>query len=260
MCHSERTRNLVGACADATTRDSVLMSTDWDLMQIHVSTLYRHNDRHRLLAVNEPGDPRPDDPRPPRLFLGRTRAGHVWQFRHDLFESSICELEALLRAEPVAADLSQPPRCLLALEATLARDAPLTGTWSGPAWRFPDEIPISEHVVIPVTLENEDLVRPVLLADDLSWRQPCLALLADGLLASLCYSARNTPVAAEAGVDTLEEFRGRGYAPAVVAAWAQAVREEGRIPLYSTSWDNLASRSVARKLGLVLYGADLSIE
>jgi RimJ/RimL family protein N-acetyltransferase len=168
----------------------------------------------------------------------------------------------VLRAEPVVADLSQPPRCLLALQTTLARDAPLTEMWSGPAWRFPDEIPQVEREVIPVTRENDDLVRPVfpILADDLRWRQPCLAIVADGRLASLCYSARNTPIAAEAGVDTLEEFRGRGYAPAVVAAWARVVREEGRIPLYSTSWDNLASRSVACKLGLVLYGADLSIE
>ena len=125
-----------------------------------------------------------------------------------------------------------------------------------------DEIPAPEHEVVPVTTANDDLVRPVfpVLADDVHWRQPCLAIIADGRLASLCYSSRNTPVAAEAGVDTLEEFRGRGYAPAVVAAWARAVRAEGRIPLYSTSWDNLASRSVARKLGLVLYGADFSIE
>jgi len=94
----------------------------------------------------------------------------------------------------------------------------------------------------------------------LPWCQPCVAIVADGRLASLCFSSRNTPIAAEAGVNTLEEFRGRGYAPAVVAAWGQAVRAEGRIPLYSTSWDNLASRSVARKLGLVLYGADFSIE
>ena len=78
------------------TRDFAEIS-DWDLMQIHVSALYRQDDRHRLLAVNEPGDPRPDDPPPPRLYLGRTRAGNLWRFRHDLPEALIAELEAVLR-------------------------------------------------------------------------------------------------------------------------------------------------------------------
>jgi hypothetical protein len=239
------------------------MSSAWDLMQIHVSALYRHDDRNRLLAVNEPGHPQPDDPPPPRLYVGRTRAGHVWRFRYDLPEALVAALETLLAAEPVADDLSRPPRCLAALQATLVQHGPVTGIWSGPAWRFPDEIPAPEHEVVPVAAANDVLVRlcsPVLAADELPWRQPCLAVVDDGRLASLCFSARNTPLAAEAGVDTLAEFRGRGYAPAVVAAWALAVRKEGRIPLYSTSWDNLASRSVARKLGLVLYGTDLSID
>ncbi|HEX2280781.1 MAG TPA: GNAT family N-acetyltransferase [Thermomicrobiales bacterium] len=238
------------------------MTPDLDLMQIHVSALYRHDDRNRLLAVNEPGPPRPDDPPPPRLYLGRTRDGLIWRFRHDLADSLVTELEPMLAAEPVAADLSRPPRCLAALQSTLAQHSPLMGPWSGPAWLFPAVIPASEREIIPITEANDDLVRPVfpILAADIPWCQPCLAVVEDGRLASLCYSARNTPIAAEAGVDTLEEFRGRGYAPAVVAVWARAVRQEERIPLYSTSWDNLASRSVARKLGLVLYGADYSIE
>ena len=233
------------------------MISDRDLMQIHTSALYRHDDRNRLLAVNEPGDPEP-----PRLFLGRTGAGNVWRFRHDVAELVVDALETLLRAEPVAADLAQPTRCLETLQAVLARDSPLAETWSGPAWRFPDDIPKFEHAIVPVTPENDDLVRAIfpILADDLPWRQPCLAIVNDGRLVSICYSSRNTDVAAEAGVDTIAEFRGRGYAPAIVAAWARAIRAEGRIPLYSTSWDNLASRFVARKLSLVLYGADLSIE
>jgi len=61
-------------------------------------------------------------------------------------------------------------------------------------------------------------------------------------------------------VVTVEAFRGRGFASAVVAAWANAVRESDRVPLYSTSWENAASRAVATKLGLTLYGADLWIE
>jgi hypothetical protein len=146
------------------------MSSDWDLMQIHISALYRHDERNRLLAVNEPGPPWPDDPLPPRLYLGRTREGLTWRFRHDLPESLVAELEAMLAAEPVADDISQSPRCLAALQATLVQYGRVTGTWSGPAWHFPDEIPTFEYEAIPVATANDELVRllsPVLAADDL---------------------------------------------------------------------------------------------
>lgn len=230
--------------------------TDLDLMRLQVSALFLLNDEDRLLAVNEP-----DPPSAPRLFLGRTLAGDVWRFRHDLPESLIGEIDALLRAEPRTVDLTAPPRCLEAVKTALARHAAVVETSHGPAWRFPDELPGPEHDVIPVTPANDAAVRAVfpILADDLPWRQPCLAIVREGRLASVCYSARNTGEAAEAGVDTVEVFRGRGYAVSVASAWARAVRDEGRIPLYSTAWDNAASRAVAGKLGLILYGADLEL-
>jgi predicted GNAT family acetyltransferase len=74
----------------------------------------------------------------------------------------------------------------------------------------------------------------------------------------MCFSSRTSAYAAEAGVETAPEFRGRGYASAVVTRWAEVVRQSGRRPLYSTSWDNLASQGVAKKLGLILYGEDCS--
>ena len=67
---------------------------------------------------------------------------------------------------------------------------------------------------------------------------------------------RITPEVHEAGVETSASARGRGFPPAVVAAWARAVRELGAEPLYSTSWENTASQAVARKLGLIPYAAD----
>ncbi|MDP9374870.1 MAG: GNAT family N-acetyltransferase [Chloroflexota bacterium] len=63
----------------------------------------------------------------------------------------------------------------------------------------------------------------------------------------------------EAGVETLAAFRGRGYATRAVTGWVVAVREQGRIPLYSASWDNLALRGAARRLELLLYGVDLRL-
>jgi predicted GNAT family acetyltransferase len=60
-------------------------------------------------------------------------------------------------------------------------------------------------------------------------------------------------------VETLPRSRGRGHAANAVAAWANAVRKTGAVPLYSTSWDNVASQSVAAKLGLSPFGADFHV-
>jgi RimJ/RimL family protein N-acetyltransferase len=234
------------------------MLTDRDLMALHIRALFRMDDRDRLLSSNEPDPPSP----PPRLYLGRTTAGNVWRFHHDLPHDLARDFASLLRAEPAATDLTQPPHCLEAMRTLLTRHAAMTEVSMGPAWHFPEHIPPPRHDVIHITPENDTVVRDIFptLANDLPYSQPCLAILHEDRLASICFSARNTPEAAEAGLETLEPFRGRGFATAVVAAWARAVRQDGRIPLYSTSWDNLASRSVARKLGLVQYGADLSID
>jgi len=74
-----------------------------------------------------------------------------------------------------------------------------------------------------------------------------------------CRSVLITPEAHEAGVETLPEFRGKEYAKDVVAKWLWLVRATGTIPLYSTSWENTASQTVARKMRLKLYGADFQI-
>ncbi|MGH2618173.1 MAG: GNAT family N-acetyltransferase, partial [Thermomicrobiales bacterium] len=179
----------------------------------------------------------PDPPPAPRLFVGRTRAGNIWHYRHDLPEAVAAQLDALLREEPIATNLEQPPACLAALQVALTGQGPTPKSWSGPAWQFSDALPAPGYATVRITPADDAVVRQVypILADDLPWREPCVAIVRDGRLASVCYSARNTPVAAEAGVDTVEEFRGRGYATAVVTAWAQAVRQDGRIPLYSTS-------------------------
>ncbi len=232
------------------------MLSDIDLTKLHAATAFHLDASGRMLSINEVA---PDQPAP-RLFLGRTQAGNIWLFRHDLPDSLIRDLERLLHAEPVATDLSRRPSVLPGVINVLNVHASVQSTSLGPTWRFPDQLepPIG---VVAITSLNVGALRrnyPFTAAhiEDL---QPCMAVIQDGDAVSVCFSARNAPEAAAAGVDTVEAFRGRGYAPAVVTAWGIAVRESNRVPLYSTSWDNLASRAVARKLGLVLYGADLSI-
>src|SRR6185503_16621296 len=100
-------------------------------------------------------------------------------------------------------------------------------------------LPTAETAV-SVTRENAGLLQPLLSAwmPDVATCQPMFVLPIDGRAVAICASVRITPEAYEAGVDTAPAHRGHGYAGHVVAAWAAAVREMGRVPLYSTSWQN----------------------
>jgi RimJ/RimL family protein N-acetyltransferase len=60
-------------------------------------------------------------------------------------------------------------------------------------------------------------------------------------------------------VETAEAYRGRGYARKATAVWASALRRDGMLPLYSTSWDNIASQRVAASLGAVRYATNFNI-
>jgi GNAT superfamily N-acetyltransferase len=238
---------------------TIPVHSDLELLEIQVEALFTHDAEGRIFVDNEPdGDPAP------RFFFGRTREGNRWRVRHDVPEETARRLEELAETEPVRDDLEALPVHLDAMLEALRQDHDPVIGHHGPAYRFPEALPDLASVT-RITLPNLALLRRMIpnldgLARDFAWVEPWMAMVVDGVAVSTCFSSRLTDRAAEAGLDTLEGYRGRGYAPAVVAAWARAVRETGRIPLYSTSWGNLASQAVARKLGLIVYGSDLSIE
>jgi predicted GNAT family acetyltransferase len=110
-----------------------------------------------------------------------------------------------------------------------------------------------------VTPDNATVLSPYLedWSNDVASGVPMTAVLQDGKAVSVCGSVRTTPQAHEAGVETHPDFRGHGYGARVVAAWAKAVHEMARVPLYSTSWENEPSRALPKKVGLMQYGVDL---
>jgi len=235
-------------------RRGAAVPDDLALLERQIATLFRLDGAGRLLAVNEP-----DEPLAPRLFLGRTAAGNRWHLRHDLPADLRDELARILATEPIATDLAAPPGTAAVLRAALATHAPLVNEWSGPAWFVPEMLPLQEAQATLLTDTTPLHHTFPGWAADFATSRPGVAILHDGKAVAVCFSARTSADAAEAGVNTLPEWRGRGYARAVVAAWAGAVRAAGRIPLYSTSWDNAASRGVARGLGLRLYAADFHL-
>jgi RimJ/RimL family protein N-acetyltransferase len=140
----------------------------------------------------------------------------------------------------------------------LRQHAPLTDIDAGPAYYLPELDPPTD--VVTITPENATLLQryyPYTLSS-LAERAPIVVLVVEGAATTACYSARITAQVAEAGVHTVEAYRGRGYATEVVRGWAAEVRASGLLPLYSTSWENGASQAVAAKLGAVRYAVDFS--
>jgi hypothetical protein len=224
-------------------------------MRLHVEALFTHDEWGRLVSVNEP-----NGAIAPRVFVGQTIDGPIVRVRSDIDEPIRRELER------AATSLSAAPRPPLEaidpepLQTILNAIEPVENIWVGPAFAFPNDL-APTAVAVRVNAENAEFLRPLFRGwiDDVSICQPMMAVVIDDHAVALCCSVRRTEEAHEAGVETAASMRGRGYAAAAVTSWANAVRADGRVPLYSTSWQNEASRSVARKLHLVPFGSDLHI-
>jgi RimJ/RimL family protein N-acetyltransferase len=80
------------------------------------------------------------------------------------------------------------------------------------------------------------------------------AMAIDGeRVVSICHTpVAMTAASAECGVWTDPQFRARGYAAAVTAAWAAMLRSSGRELVYRCDETNASSQRVAQRLGLRL--------
>ena len=233
------------------------MRSNMELMKIQVEVLFTQDENGCLQCINEPaGDGTPA----PRFFFGYTNEGSVCRFRHDLPDNIVKQLKEVAATEPMLMNSPRIPQTHRQFKNILQSHAPIEQVWVGPAYRFPEQIAPPTNIVrlsrAGAGLLKGDFAEMV---SELNSSQPYLAVIEDSQAVSICRSVRSSSRAHEAGVDTLVDYRRRGYATSVVAAWAIAVRALNRIPLYSTSWDNVASQRVAQRLGLVQYGVDYHI-
>ncbi len=228
-----------------------------ELIEIQVETLFTSDGKRGLRGINDPdGEASPA----PRFFFGSTREGSICRFRHDLPENVVARLRKAAEAEPMLLDSRKLPRCHRQFIDILQSQAPIEGVWAGPAYHFPDRIEPPKDVV-RLSPENAGFLKGDFaeMVPELRNERPRYGAIEDSQAVSICQSVRLSPRAHEAGVDTLEAYRRRGYAASAVAAWALAVRALNLVPLYSTSWDNEASQGLARRLGLVQYGVDYHV-
>ena len=217
--------------------------------QLHLATLYETDATGRLTTTRDPAR------KPAPMFvLVRGTTTTAWRIRTGIPEALANELTLLARDERPLRDLREPPKHVDRYRALG------TSEYFGPAFDFPDALATPRDIVV---VEDERALdvnfRGWVPGEIAAGCAPVMAVVVDGNPVSICFCARRSNVAAEAGVDTAPAYRGRDYAGQVTSAWALAMRASGRTPLYSTSWTNAASLAVARKLRLVAYASTWSI-
>jgi hypothetical protein len=215
---------------------------------VQLETLFVLNEAGYIISTREPS-PSPG----PRFSLIRGLTQCAWAIHADVPKDLRHRLNALAREEPPMRDFESDP--LHAREYVSL----LGGTVeSGPAFTFPQVVPSPRDIV---TIDQISQLRHFSgwKTEDLPGCSPIVAIIEDGYAVSVCFCARRSAEAAEAGLETIERFRGRGLGPRVTAAWALAIRALGLLPIYSTSWANKPSLAVARKLGLTTCANDWNL-
>jgi len=233
------------------------MMDDAGWLNQHASVLFEMDARGRITRLNEP-DPETEAP---RIFLARGRASMLMLFRDDVPDDIAARLGGIAHELPSWDGEPTDRRDLDRLRDGVLESIGDAEQSHGPAFRFNgllpqplrDDLKLIDRASASLLDQNFPYTRSVL-----DWRSPVIGVVRDDAVVSACYSARRRPIACEAGVDTVEAYRGAGLASAVVSAWADAVKAAGMTPLYSTSWDNAASLRVAAKLGLDAYADTLS--
>ena len=185
------------------------------------------------LLIRIPG-PDPDDIA--RVCVFRHEHGYVLYFRQDL---PLAFRERVQALGPHTA-FSNPG----AIKAILDEHSPCDQVFAGQTYQFPDTL---DPGMYPDVIRLTEKDRPGARAPD----RAVFAIVRDGWIVSTCTSARESAQAAEAYVYTLAEYRRHGFARQVTAAWAMHIRDRGKIPLYSHTWENVASRGVAQRLNLL---------
>ncbi|MEM9296426.1 MAG: GNAT family N-acetyltransferase [Planctomycetota bacterium] len=244
--------------------------------EAYLDTCFRLDERGRIVSTRTPNA----EPGPLFILAGGP-GGWAWRGHAALPDDLSAELGAIARSEPMRADLRRPPihadRYVGMLRSwSRGRGVSAEGcvVTAGPAFEFPMSAREGDRACGDGDGDGDGDPQIVMIDDEgrlnrafSGWVEgeiaggcgPVMGIEDAGVPVSVCFCARSSPSAAEAGVNTAPAYRGRGYAGRVVAAWARRVSAQGRTPRYSTRWDNLASRRVASKLGLTPYASTWSV-
>jgi hypothetical protein len=171
------------------------------------------------------------------------------------------QLASTYERAPPTSNPSTPPPALVAFERVLNAVWGQVHLQAGPYYLIEADLSFSSDAEIQrsdatsghsLRDSNPGNWHPVEWEELIEGRLGPWAMATEGnRVISICHTPRPlTPHSAECGVWTDPEFRGRGHAAAVTAAWANILRPSGRYLFYSTDAQNVSSQRVAQRLDL----------
>ena len=195
------------------------------------------------------------------VTIAATRDGHILFVGSEVPDILIPALFASFAASPRSPAPDREPPALRACRAILESVCAPLSLDAGPYYliepgvRFETRAPVARSDTSPS--ERLRRLNPGNWEHD-EWDElldgalgPWTMALVDDRVVSICHTPRRmTERAAECGVWTHPDYRGRGYAAAVTATWAEILRPSGRYLFYSTDAGNRSSQRVAARLQL----------
>jgi hypothetical protein len=216
---------------------------DLDLLRLELETLWVTDDRGRLRHERTA-----DARRSPLLAVAASPAGLRWATSIEVPTEVQHAIDEHLVGERPTRSVGWAPASADELFQLLAGVTDVAAPHGGPSYVVPS-LPVPSGIELRASPDDPaKSLRGRIPEADQDLAAPWVVAMVDGAVAAVCETARSAPRSVEAGVWTYEPHRRQGLASAVVAAWAALVAD--RVAFYSTSWDNVASQGVARRLGL----------
>jgi hypothetical protein len=203
------------------------------LLRLHVEAVWYVRLTHNLELTGDGVQP------PWKLLVAEVGGERISIWRPDIAPS---EREKLHLRIDAALSPQHPPQPGVKREVALVQTA-IPHITLGTAQQIARPLPSSEHALLRAFYPDAP-------ADDFQPEQePFVGVLHAGRLLCLAHSSRRTAEACELGIETHIEARRRGFALAATLVWADLVRREGLIPLYSALATNTASLHLAEAAG-----------
>ena len=228
-----------------------------ELLEEHIKTLFVLDSQSKMVSINEPWDKTKPAP---RLYIGKTIDGTIiYKSGYDVSSIKIKEIEKILFRESMNNKFEYLEEYLEIMESK----------------NYVEEICYYYNNIKEDTINNCEIICKKIhkdnitdftigefewLKDEINYCQPCYGIINNGNIISVCRSVRITEKAHQAGIETVKEYKGKGFAGKVLKKWANDILNKSCIPFYSTLKENKASQRVAEKMELKIFGIGISVK